>query len=455
MTARSTTRIAGPNDPWPSVAQASYLMFVLTIASMNSYIDRIILSLMIGPIRKTFEISDTEVSLLMGLAFGVFYTIAALPMGRLVDFANRRSIIAWGTAFFSACTVACGLAQNYWQLFLARVGVGAGEASLNPAAYSMLADTYPKERLSQALGIFTMGAFVGIGAAFILGGAIVQWALTTGPIAITPSWTVEPWQLAFFIVGAPGFLIALWVATLKEPLRRGVEAQADGRLRPPPLRAVAGRLWREKAVYAPMFAGFCMITLNGYAGTSWTAEFFRRTFEWSPGQVGFWYGLVGVMIASVLGAFAGGWISDQVDKRHRDAPLRVAAFAMLASWIPSATATLMDDPWAALGLLAVAQFFTTFTFPLAAAAIQLSTPNQYRGQTSALYLFTINLCGLGLGPVMVGLMNDTVFPSADGVRYSLAVINAVTAPLAAILLMAAWRPYREARARYEGAGQPG
>jgi MFS family permease len=194
-----------------------------------------------------------------------------------------------------------------------------------------------------------------------------------------------------------------------------------------------------------------MITLNGYAGTSWTAEFFRRTFDWSPGQVGFWYGLVGVMIASVLGAFAGGWISDQVGKRHRDAPLRVAAFAMLASWIPSATATLMDDPWTALGLLAVAQFFTTFTFPLAAAAIQLSTPNQFRGQTSALYLFTINLCGLGLGPVMVGLMNDTVFPSADGVRYSLAVINAATAPLAAILLMTAWRPYREARARYEAA----
>jgi MFS family permease len=122
---------------------------------------------------------------------------------------------------------------------------------------------------------------------------------------------------------------------------------------------------------------------------------------------------------------------------------------MLLSWIPSAVGTLMPDPWLALGVLAVAQFFTTFTFPLAAAAIQLSTPNQHRGQMSALYLFVINLCGLGLGPLVVGLMNDTLFPGGDGVRWSLAWVNGVTAPLAALFLWMALKPYRETRARYE------
>lgn len=443
------SRIAAPDTPWPSPAASAYLMLVLTIASMNSYIDRIILSLMIAPIKQSFQIDDWQVGLLQGVAFGLFYTLAALPLGRLVDYADRRAIIALGTTFFSFCTVACGLAQNYWQLFLARVGVGAGEASLNPAAYSMLADAYPKDKLSGALGVFTMGAFVGIGAAFMLGGAIVQWALTTGPIEVPMLGTVLPWQAAFFIVGLPGFLIAIWVGTLKEPLRRGVAADAEGRLSPPALSLVSARLWRERALYLPMFAGFCMITLNGYAGTSWTPEFFKRTFDWSAGQVGFWYGLIGVMLASVAGAFAGGKASDFVGRRHADAPLRVAALAMLASWIPSSVATLMDDPWTALGVLAVAQFFTTFTFPLAAAAIQLSTPNQFRGQTSALYLFTINLCGLGLGPVVVGLMNDAIFPGGDGVRYSLAWVNAVTAPLAALFLWMALKPYCAARARYE------
>jgi len=398
-------RIASPADPWPAPRVAAYTLLILTIASTFSYIDRIILSLMVGPIRQTFGIGDTEIGLLQGVAFGIFYTIAALPLGRLVDFWDRRAVIAIGAAVFSLFTVASGLSREYWQLFLARVGVGAGEASLNPAAYSILADTYPKERLSGALGLFTMGAFVGIGCAFIFGGVIVQWAMTTGPIVLPIFGSIEPWQTAFLVVGLPGLLMALWVTTLKEPLRRGVVTSPDGRLRPPPLRSVLSRIWSHKGLYIPMFAGFCAITLNGYAGTSWTAEFFKRT------------------------------------------PLRVAALAMLFSWIPSATATLMPNPWLALGVLAIAQFFTTFPFPLAAAAIQLATPNQYRGQTSALYLFTINLCGLGLGPLVVGIMNDHVFPAADGVRYSLALVNAITAPLAALLLWIALKPYRAARAQ--------
>ena len=329
-------RVASPADPWPAPRVAAYTLLILTIASTFSYIDRIILSLMVGPIRQPFGIGDTEIGLLQGVAFGIFYTIAALPLGRLVDFWDRRAVIAIGAAVFSLFTVASGLSREYWQLFLARVGVGAGEASLNPAAYSILADTYPKERLSGALGLFTMGAFVGIGCAFIFGGVIVQWAMTTGPIVLPIFGSIEPWQTAFLVVGLPGLLMALWVTTLKEPLRRGVVTSPDGRLRPPPLRSVLSRIWSHKGLYIPMFAGFCAITLNGYAGTSWTAEFFKRTFDWNSAQVGLWYGLIGVMIASVLGALAGGRMADWVGRRHADAPLRVAALAMQRRRVPAA-----------------------------------------------------------------------------------------------------------------------
>ncbi|MBI1186051.1 MAG: MFS transporter [Alphaproteobacteria bacterium] len=445
------SRIAPATAPWPSSRAAAYTILVLTVASMFSYIDRIILSLMITPIQATFDISDTQVGLLQGVAFGLFYTLAALPIGRLVDFWDRRLIIAVGAAVFSSFTIMSGLSRSYAELFLARVGVGAGEATLMPASYSILADTYPKDKLAGALGVFTMGAFVGIGMAFVFGGAIVHWALTTGPIDLPFIGAVAPWQTAFLIVGAPGLLVAVWTATLREPLRRGVAAEQDGRLRAPPLSLVGAHVWTNRALYLPMCAGYCMITLNSYAGTSWTAEFFRRTYDWNTAQIGLWYGLIGVMTASVLGAFVGGRVADWIGKRHADAPLRVASLAMLCSWIPSACATLMPTPWLALGVLAIAQFFTTFPFPLAAAAIQLATPNQLRGQMSALYLFTINLCGLGLGPVLVGLMNDAVFPTPEGVRYSLALVNALTAPAAALLLWLALKPYRASRARHEEA----
>ena len=211
--------------PWPSQRATAYLILVLTFANIFSYIDRIVLNLMVAPLREAFGLTDTGISLLQGAAFGLFYTLAALPIGRLVDHWERRRIIAIGGAVFSLGTVACGMAQSYGQLFAARVAVGAGEASLAPAAYSMLADSAPKERLAGAMGIYTMGAFVGIGLAYVLGGAVVQWALHAGPQQVPILGTVAPWQMAFLIAGFPGLLAALWVLFLPEPIRRETAAQ--------------------------------------------------------------------------------------------------------------------------------------------------------------------------------------------------------------------------------------
>jgi MFS family permease len=433
-------------DAWPSQRAAVYLMLVLTVANVFSYVDRIILNLMIGPIKQSFQISDTQVSLLQGLAFGVFYTLAALPIGRLVDFWDRRLIISLGGAVFSAATIACGLAQSYVQLFLARVGVGAGEASLGPAAYSLMADTYPKEKLSGAMGVYTMGAFVGIGLAYVFGGLVVQWALRTGTLDLPLLGAVEPWQTAFIAAGAPGLLVALWVLTLKEPVRKGVAGAPGAKLKPLPMREVLGHLAGRAGLYVPLFGGFCLITLSAYANTSWTPAFLGRVHGMDAGQTGLTLGLV-VLLFGTTGALAGGRLADWLARRGRpDAPVIAAMIGVGLAWLPGLIAPLAPTRETTIVALAVREFFAVFPFPLAAAAIQMVTPNQLRGQTTAVYFFAINLVGLGLGPTVTALLSDHVFTETEGVRYSLAWVSGVAAPLALILLALARAPYRRAAA---------
>jgi MFS family permease len=433
-------------EPWPTQRAAAYLIFVLTIANIFSYVDRIILNLMIGPIKQSFQISDTQVSLLQGLAFGVFYTLAALPIGRLVDHRDRRLIISLGGAMFSACTIACGLAQTYWQLFLARVGVGAGEASLGPAAYSMLADSYPKEKLAGAMSVYTMGAFVGIGLAYALGGLVVQWALTAGTLTLPGLGQVEPWQTAFMAAGAPGLLIALWVLTLREPARRGVATAGSGRLESLPLQLVLAHLKSRLGLYVPLFGGFCMLTFSAYANTSWNPAFLGRVHGMDARETGVTLGVL-VLVFGTTGVLAAGKLADWLARRGRtDGPVLATMIGVALAWLPGVLAPLAPTREGAIAALAVREFFAVFPFPLAAAAIQMVTPNQMRGQATAVYFFAINLVGLGLGPTVTALLSDYVFPGAEGVRYSLAWVSGVTLPLALLLLFFALKPYRRAAA---------
>ena len=181
-----------------------YTVGVLTVAYVFSFIDRSILTLLVGPIRVDLGISDTQVSLLHGLAFAIFYTLLGIPIASLADRRNRRNIIAVGVTFWSIATAACGLTRNFWQLFLARIGVGVGEAALSPAAYSMIADSFPPEKLGRALSVYTLGAIAGIGFALIIGGAVIGTVMTATDATLPLVGTVRPWQVVFFIVGLPG-----------------------------------------------------------------------------------------------------------------------------------------------------------------------------------------------------------------------------------------------------------
>ncbi len=414
---------------------------MLALANILSYLDRIIINLLVQPIQRDLGINDTQFGMLQGLAFGLFYTLLALPIGRLVDSRPRKTIIAIGVGTFSLFSLASGMSKSFGHLFLARAGVGAGEASLTPAAYSLISDLFPPAQLGRAISVFTMTAFVGIGLAYIAGGAAIA-LISAADFSWAPFMQqLAGWQRVFIAVALPGFLVALliWIV-LPEPPRRG--RTKEGQV---PVREAAAYMRRQAPLFTPLFGGFAMITLASYASAVWTPAFFIRGFGWTPAQIGLWVG-VGYLLLGPLGALAAGrWCDALTARGVRDAPLRVAGLSAFVSGLLSAVSPVMPTAESALVVLLLSVPFGTMAFPMAGTAIGLVTPNELRGQVSALYMLVINAVGLGIGPMLVGAMSDYVFTGGDGIRYGLALVNLVTAPLALWLIWRARAPYLERR----------
>jgi MFS family permease len=424
--------------PWPSRKLAWTALAILATANIISYTDRIIINLLVEPIKADLAISDTEFSLLQSLAFGLFYTGLALPIGWLVDIRSRKPIIIVGVLIFSLASLFSGFAKNFQQIFLSRVSVGAGEATILPASYSMITDYFSPQHLGRALSVFTMTSFVGMGLAYIAGGAaidaIANW---DAPWFLAQ---LEPWRRVFVLVSIPGILIIPILLFLKEPTRRGLSANA-----PLSIKKAVAHVKSQRKILVPIFAGFSLITMAGYASTVWTPALFIRVYGWSAGEVGFNYGLV-FLICAPLGALIGGIISDRMTAAgYTDAPLRVAAFGYIGAGFFGGIAPLLPNGAAALACFAPALLLNTLTYPLAATALQLITPNNMRGKVTALYMLVVNLIGLGLGPLIVAMFSDMVFVETDGVRYSLAIVSATCAPFAFYFLLKAMPHFRETR----------
>jgi MFS family permease len=416
---------------------------VLFVAYTFSFIDRYILSLLIQPIKQDLGLSDTRVSLLHGLAFAIFYTVMGIPIGRLADRYSRRLIISAGIAAWSMMTAACGLARGFWQLFAARVGVGVGEAALSPAAYSMIADLFPPHKLGRAMSIYSAGAVLGGGLAFIIGGTVIQAISQTPDIALPLIGTVRTWQLSFFIVGLPGLLVALLMWTVKEPRRHATSTVGTGQDDTPALSQVLRYLLSSWRVYGPHFLGFSMLAVVFNAMLAWTPAFLSRTFDMPVGQAG---PAIGFLLLSfgVAGILAGGWLADRLlAKGFKDATLRTGIVAGIGAFPFAVLAPLMPSSFLSLLLFAPLWFFSTSGFGAAVAALQHVTPNRMRGITSACYLFSGNLLGVGLGPTAIALITDYSFGYDQAVRYSMAIVGGSCAILAVVFLLLGLRPFRE------------
>ncbi len=427
-------------DPWPSAARGWIFVILFALASMASQFDRTVVNLMIEPIKTEFSLNDTQFGMLQGLAFGLFYVLACVPIGRLVDRYARTWVLGLSLVLFSLFAMGSGFARNFSQLFLTRVGVGVGEASVTPASLSMLSDLFPPERLGRPVSGFLMSAPIGQGIAFIGGGSLLHWL--TGSSLLTTGWLsgLAPWQAAFVLIAAPGLLLAPVFLLLREPKRRG-----PGNANPLPVAEVVRVVRRRARALVPMFAGFALVSLASYAFFIWTPALFQRVFHWTPAQVGLGFGLV-LLVFGTGGVYFAGWLSDRLAQRGRlDALLTVAAFGFVGCGLFGALAPLMPTAPLALGMLGPAIFLSMMPYSCAAASIQLIVPNRARGQVTALYITVTTLVGLTIGPLIVGLLTDYVFRDPADIRYSMALVVGLAAPLMCMLVLSARPHYRELR----------
>jgi MFS family permease len=420
-----------------SLAYAWYVVAVLMVAYVFSFIDRQILNLLVGPIRADLGISDTQMSLLMGFSFALFYTICGIPIGRLADSKSRRSIIAVGIFFWSLMTAACGTAKSYWQFFLYRMGVGVGEATLSPSAYSLIADYFPKESRATAISVYSMGIYIGSGLAFLLGGLVIQFA-GQDDVTLPLVGATRPWQLIFFILGIAGILFTFAMYTVREPARQGLSGATAG----VPLGTVFAYMKQNRRAVLCHNFGFALMAFTAYGAAAWIPTFFIRHHGWTAAEIGMAYGTV-IMTFGTLGIVAGGRLSDWLARRgHEDANMRVGLLAAVCG-IPSGIAfPLVPDANLAVAMVAISTVFLSMPFGVAPAAVQEMMPNDMRGQASAVYLFVVNLIGLGVGPTAMALATDYVFKSDAAVGYSLLLVGSVAQAGALLLLWAGLAPYR-------------
>lgn len=439
------------NSAYPSSLRAWSTVAILMLAYVLSFIDRQILNLLVGPIRRDLVISDTQMSLLMGLSFALFYTVCGIPLGRLADTKSRRGLIAIGVLFWSAMTAACGMARLYWQFLLCRIGVGVGEAALSPAAYSLIADSFPAERRATAISVYSMGVYLGSGLAFLLGGLVIKFASAQGDVLLPVLGEVRPWQLIFLILGAAGVLFTLLLLAVREPARRGVGAGVAV-----PLIEVGRYLRANRRTVLYHNFGFAGLAFAGYGSAAWIPTFFIRTYGWDAGHVGVVYGSI-VAVFGCLGIVFGGRLADWMAKLGRtDANMRVGLYAAMAALPCVASFPLMDNAlWAAV-LMAPTVFCLSMPFGVAPAAIQEIMPSAMRGQASAIYLFVITLIGLGIGPTAVALVTDYLFADDQALRYSLLIVSTLAVASSLFLLAKGLQPYRESVLHLQQwAAQPG
>lgn len=433
--------------PWPSSGVAWYVVVILVIAFIFSFIDRIIIAMLVEPLKADLGLTDTQIGWLQGLAFAVFYATVGLPIGRMADRFSRRAIIGWGIALWSLMTAVCGLARNFLELFLARVGVGVGEAALSPAAYSMIADYFPREKLGRAIGVYQAGAFFGAGLSFLVGGLVIQAVTKAGDLSLPLVGSVQPWQAVFFIVGLPGLLVALLMFTVREPVRRGKMA---GHAAGIPLGTVIRYAMERWRVFVLHFVGFALLAVPITTIVTWAFAYFTRVLAFTPPQAALRLGGI-LVILSPLGVYAGGWLADVLQRRgHHDAPLRVALIAAAGLLPLSALATTLTDPGLVLALFGPFVFFASLSMAMAPAALQLVAPNQMRAQISATWMLVLNLVTAGVGPTAVGMITDSVFGDPQAVGQSMALVNCISVPVAALALWAALAPFRKAASEQAG-----
>ncbi|WP_370188313.1 spinster family MFS transporter [Qipengyuania sp.] len=384
-------------------------LWILLVVYIFNFIDRQIVNILAEPIAQELRLSDTQIGLMTGLAFALFYTVLGLPIARFSDrpSTNRPWLIGTALAVWSAMTALCGLAQNFVQLLLARIGVGVGEAGCTPPAHSLIADLVEPAKRASALAFYALGIPIGTLLGMLIGGLLAD---TVG------------WRNAFLIVGLPGLLLAVVVfMVLRDPRRTGM-MQASATSQPGaqmPMGDALKAMFSSRAFVLLVTAGSAAAFL-AYGKVTWITIFFQRTHGLTPGETGFWFGLVNGA-AGITGTFLGGYLADRFGSANRRHVLTAPAVGMVVT-IPFALFAFMSDDWVmALALLIVPTLCNSLYYGPTYSSVQGLVPLRARAIAAAVLLFFQNLIGLGLGPLFFGMLSDVLQPTygEESVRYVL------------------------------------
>lgn len=414
------------NEPRKSYAYGWFVVGVLALANCVSFIDRLILSLLVTPLKAELGLSDTSVSLLQGMAFALFYCFVGLVLARLADRASRKWIITVGVTLWCVMTSLSGTARSFIELFLYRIGVGVGEGTLAPSAYSLIAGYFPKERLALAVGVFSAGITAGMGIAYLAGGAVIQWVSTQGAVDIPLLGELSGWRLVFVLVGAMGLPVAVLMLFVREP------ARAPGFV-PATVKEVIAHFRAHASRYGYVFAGYGATSITIYSVISWTPTFYARHYGESIASAAVAIGVI-ALVGGLCGAFLGGAISDRLEQRgDAHAKLRVLFGCCLGLLFPAIVAPMMPTMVSSAAVLFFTFFFGSAATGPAGAYVQSITPDRMRAQIGGAYTLALTLAGATLGPLLTAVFTDFVFRDENLLGYSLSSVAVIGNATAVVL----------------------
>jgi MFS family permease len=441
--------------PWPTMGQAYFAAWVLAIAQMCAQLNNGVMTLMVEPVKRDLRLTDLEMSYLLGFSAVLFYALIGIPAARLVDRYNRKWLMIASVGIWSLATAACGAAMTFWQFFAARFGIGAGEAINGPLSYSLLADYFRPEKLPRGIAIYNVGLQGGAALSLLLGAFLIYILGGLQSIEMPFVGIVRDWQMVFILTGLTGIPVVLLLAMMREPKRRGVAvaalpAAASGVT----LRAVLAYLLAHWRIYGPMFLGLSLTSIHMLGLGAWSAAFYTRTYGWEPATIGLYTGLVSLGLAAPA-LYGAVWFNERLSRRGlADTNLRVMAIGISAAVPFMIAMPLMPSPWLALAAGGIGPALMLVAAPSLNTALQIITPNEMRGQVTAIYLFTMFAAGGSIGPTFMAYLTQEVFADGSMLRYAVATSAAITFPLAAATYWLGLRAYRNRILAMRAEGAP-